>query len=512
MVCSGNLSRDIRISETEPKKERRPEMKMEWESLLSKEMQIPREDGPASWKAYPVDAFERDYIEIINSRLFRNLQDKTQLFPLVRGGHVRTRLTHSLEVSSICKQLGAMIACNKKGEEYAVDFGENTERYARNFSTILSCAGLLHDIGNPPFGHFGEASIGSWFQNAFADAAFAFQGKPVGELLNEQMKRDLIQFEGNAEALRILFRAARLPKYREINISCATINTLIKYPVASLHSNSKSSDIRVHKWGYFLADKEKFEEVRSNAGVEGMSRYPLTWLLEAADDIAYMISDLEDSLRMNLFSIDTVVSYFETEIAKIPDDGDEFHELQQMATMEILNNLKKRFIGAEDEKDKKYAYSGWLEYVKNWLIYAAAYSFFRNYEKIMNGEFQQELLADGWYVFTADILKGIMKKYTYPYRELLKQELSGQKIIRSLLDQFVPAALCWEAGQGNCSMNLVTQKYLEFIPQKYQDDYLAARTGDTAYDLYLRLLMVVDYISGMTDTEAKETYQVLEGF
>ena len=235
---------------------------MDWERLLTSKTQIPRETGPSSWAAYPVDDFEKDYREIISSEMFRNLQNKTQLFPLVRGGAFRTRLTHSLEVSSISRQLGAMIACNQKTEKNGVDFGDKTELYARRFSGILSAAGLLHDLGNPPFGHFGESSIGDWFRRSFERDTFTFFEKPVREVLTEQMKQDLTNFEGNAQALRFLLKAARCPGRGEINVTFATINTLVKYPVASTQSDRKSSDVRVHKFGYFLADKEKFEDIR----------------------------------------------------------------------------------------------------------------------------------------------------------------------------------------------------------------------------------------------------------
>lgn len=360
---------------------------MDWEKLLTPKTQIPRETGPSSWEAYPVDAFEKDYREIISNEMFRNLQNKTQLFPLARGGAVRTRLTHSLEVSSICRQLGTMVACNKKTEKNGVDFGEKTELYALRFSSVLSAAGLLHDLGNPPFGHFGESSIGDWFRRAFERDTFTFFGKPVGEVLSEQMKQDLMNFEGNAQALRLLLKAARRPGHGDINVTYATINTLVKYPVASTQRNKKSSDVRLHKFGYFLADQKGFNEIRQEAGIEGYARYPLTYLLEAADDIAYLVSDMEDSVRKKLFSVDTVAAIFEKELSAIPEFGSEFHELSRMATEEILNNLKKRLKGKVEEESRRYAFLGWLEYVKNWLIYASAFAFFKNYEKIMDGTY-----------------------------------------------------------------------------------------------------------------------------
>lgn len=143
---------------------------MEWKKLLSLERQVAKEKEPSQFDRYPIDEVEKDYQAIISSAAFRRLQDKTQVFPLDKSDFVRTRLTHSIEVSTIARQLGIMITEDKT--DYLPAEFKNNAFFVRNIPIVLSCAGLLHDIGNPPFGHFGEVVIGEWFQKEFQKDEF----------------------------------------------------------------------------------------------------------------------------------------------------------------------------------------------------------------------------------------------------------------------------------------------------------------------------------------------------
>jgi len=181
---------------------------MEWENLLSLKRQVEKEEEPFEFEKYPIEEFEKDYLTIVSSSAFRRLQDKTQVFPLDKSDFVRTRLTHSIEVSTIARQLGLMITENKT--DYLKDDFKNNPICAKQIPMVLSCAGLLHDIGNPPFGHFGEVIIGDWFKNEFQKDEFTYKGKPIRELFGKQMRNDLENFEGNAQALRILSKQKRI--------------------------------------------------------------------------------------------------------------------------------------------------------------------------------------------------------------------------------------------------------------------------------------------------------------
>lgn len=269
---------------------------MEWKTLLSTQRE--RESTPRQKSSDLRSEFEKDYHRIIGSASFRRLQDKTQVFPLDKSDFIRTRLTHSLEVSSLGKSLGQNI-------------GENILKYRRNsgftlqmkedISHILECAGLIHDIGNPPFGHFGEVAIREWFARSLPK--LSFKGKNISDMLTEQMKQDLLHFEGNAQALRLVTRLHYLVDEHGMNLTYALLNTIIKYPGASTDINEESGNIKDKKMGYYLADEEIFWNVTQATGA-GNNRHPLTYILEAADDLAYKTADIEDAFVKGFITYD----------------------------------------------------------------------------------------------------------------------------------------------------------------------------------------------------------------
>ena len=261
---------------------------VKWEQLLSP--QRSRESSRKYGRSTDLRSeFEKDYHRIIGSASFRRLQDKTQVFPLDKSDFIRTRLTHSLEVSSLAKSLGQNIGENilayKKDPEF-------TPQMKEDICNILQCAGLIHDIGNPPFGHFGETAIREWFRRNLSK--LTFHGKLIEDVLTEQMKEDFYHFEGNAQALRLVTKLHYLVDEHGMNLTYALLNTIIKYPVSSLEINEKSGNIREKKMGYYYADTDVFRRITSATGA-GNCRHPLTYILEAADDLAYKTADIEDA-------------------------------------------------------------------------------------------------------------------------------------------------------------------------------------------------------------------------
>ena len=288
-------------------------MRMNWEQLLCAD----RVRGKA--RKSPLDLrteFEKDYHRIINSASFRRLQDKTQVFPLDKSDFIRTRLTHSLEVSSFGKSLGQNVA-----EKIFREIKDETFRpeYKADICDILQCAGLLHDIGNPPFGHFGESCIRQWFKDNMG--RLEFEGKPLTEWLTPQMQADFYNFEGNTQALRLVSKLHYLVDENGMNLTKALLGTIIKYPVSSLEIDKKSGDIRTKKMGYYYAEADVFNMIQADLGTNG-KRHPLTFLLEAADDIAYKTADIEDAYKKGCITFERLVA----ELKKRGPEGSKLYD------------------------------------------------------------------------------------------------------------------------------------------------------------------------------------------
>ena len=215
---------------------------MEWEKLLSSErFAASRQDRE--------DPCRSDYDTIICSTLFRRLQDKAQVFPLEEDDYVRTRLTHSLEVSAIGKKLGEAVFRRLKAGKKDPWFECHWEK---EFSDVLLCAGLVHDIGNPPFGHFGEYAMREWFQANLNSLTLG--EKRVAELLSWGQIQDLYHFEGNAQSLRLLSKTPYLGKMEGFNLSCSVLASIMKYPISS-EDLSDSNPRRYKKMGYNCAER-----------------------------------------------------------------------------------------------------------------------------------------------------------------------------------------------------------------------------------------------------------------
>lgn len=476
---------------------------MEWKKLLVLETQVQREEEPEDFLKYPISNLEKDYQAIISSSAFRRLQDKTQVFPLDKTDFVRTRLTHSIEVSTIARQLGIMIT--KNDTTYLKDDFKNNGEIADEIPVILSCAGLLHDIGNPPFGHFGEVVIGEWFKSEFEKIDFKYKGRPVREILNEQMIRDLKNFEGNAQALRILSKVNYNEEGYDVNLSFGVLNTLIKYPTSSVECKIDDDDVKKHKLGYFYAEQETMDKICEVTGTKENSKYlrhPLVFLMEAADDIAYATADLEDALKKGMFTIDEFIEYFEKSVSELTNDN--YKGYSQI----LIDDLKQRI---KRNGKKLVSFQKWMELARKWLKYVVIYSFSRNYDDILKGQYKFDLFYNTNHQETIKILKGAMREFVYDTEEIVELELAAKKIISTLLDDFVYAVLYWEDEE---EMNLLTKadkKCISILPENYKEDFLRAKTDDDAKNLYLKFLMVTDYISGMTDSFAKNLYQKLNG-
>lgn len=485
---------------------------MLWSKLLCDDrLAADKHPEPLKWRDYPIDEFEKDYKKIISSSAFRRLQDKTQVFPLDKIDFVRTRLTHSIEVSTIAKQLGVMVhqgICRFKSK---TNYSLNTVT-PQSICNILMCAGLLHDLGNPPFGHFGEVVIGDWFKNNIYNENFKYKGKKVSEILSEQMIEDLKNFEGNAQALRILSKCCKVETNNDLNLTAAVINTLIKYPTSSLCCDKENEDIKKHKNGYFFAEEVLLNEIANKTETiidDTIVRHPLTFILESADDIAYVTADLEDAFKKGLFTIEELIKFYDSEIEILEKRYKKKASTQASELIQILRNAVEA-----DERTSETdlsAFNEWVKEARGWLMYVAAYRFTNSYDEIMSGTFKCDLFFQTNHELSVLALKNAMVKFAFHSSSILKLELSAQTIITFLMDKFIPGVLYFGEKDKTFRQSKADTKYTDLISENYKNDYISCKTEDSAYNLYLRFLLITDYISGMTDSFAKNLYQELNG-
>ena len=454
--------------------------------------------------------FEKDYHRIISSPSFRRLQDKTQVFPLDKNDFVRTRLTHSLEVSSFAKSLGQSVGARIIKEGLADDFSDQTRA---DICDVLQCAGLLHDIGNPAFGHFGESAIQDWFKKNMG--SLSYSGKPLTEILDERMQNDFYCFEGNTQALRVVTKLHFLVDERGMNLTKALLATMIKYPGSSLEisydKKDPDRDIKHKKMGYFLADEDNFKDIESSCGLNGC-RHPLTFLLEAADDIAYNTADIEDAVKKGMITYEGL----KEELIKIRDSrGGQAGEAALKAYSDMLDQLDKYYKRAKEndyEPAGNYAVSNWNVTLQGMLINAVTDAFVDNYDDIMSGKCKRDLISLSRGSLMVEALSDIAYRYVFISRPILKLEVAASAIFDFLLDKFTDAFIYYDTPLWSKERTAIREKLSMLMSDNYLRIYRKySGEADEVFKLYLRLLMVTDYVCGMTDSYAKMTYQELMG-
>ncbi len=465
---------------------------MKWQELLSTKR--PREAVVKPKQREDLRSeFEKDYHRIIGSASFRRLQDKTQVFPLDKSDFIRTRLTHSLEVSSYGKSLGQNIG------EYILTYIKDpnfTWKDKEEICNILECAGLIHDIGNPPFGHFGESVIRDWFKRNLP--IMKFKGETVENLLTEQMREDFYHFEGNAQALRLVTKLHYLVDEHGMNLTYALLHTIVKYPVSSVGIDKTTGNIKDKKMGYYYADKDIFESIVKETGTDG-KRHPLTFILEAADDIAYKTADIEDAY------VKGFISYYQLK--------EELRQLQERESenpfkpLEKLEHKYENGVNRGVSNPEEYAVKNWIVQVQGFLINCATYGFTSNYNAIMEGTYGKDIFCGTYGEGLMNLLGDMAYRRVFTTPSIYKMEVAESVIMDFLMDKFVKAVLYYDT---DVKLNDIDKRVVSFISENYKSAYHKQAEGkDENEKLYLRLLLVTDYICGMTDSYAKRLYQEL---
>lgn len=409
--------------------------------------------------------FQRDYDRLIFSAPFRRLQNKTQVFPLPGSVFVHNRLTHSLEVASVGRSLGSVVSKLLKERH------PHCPPFMDEIGAIISAACLAHDLGNPPFGHSGEQAIGTFFSEG--------NGQAVKDKLEDaSFWTDLTHFEGNANAFRLLTHRFNGRREGGFAMTYATLATLVKYPYLSNHADANKS-----KFGFFHADEAIYLRIAKELGIlhhpeypNRFVRYPLTYLLEAADDICYQVMDMEDAQKLKIISADEakrlLLLFFQ------PDRLEHIAETMQMVSdvNEQIAYLRSSVIGV--------------------LVDAVALVFVTHEKEILSGTFEGSLINR-----LPDPLRSayqecaiMAKEKIYCASEVLDVELAGYKIITTLLQELTQAVLFPEKAYS--------QQLLLRIPTQYE---LNSTT------VYGRMLAMLDFVSGMTDVYALDLYRKITG-
>ena len=409
--------------------------------------------------------FQRDYDRLIFSSPFRRLQNKTQVFPLPGSIFVHNRLTHSLEVSCVGRSLGNNVAKGlmRKYPDGSVNFPE--------MGAIVSAACLAHDMGNPPFGHTGERAISAYFSEG--------NGRYLEKQVREEGGRweDFIHFEGNANAMRLLTHQFIGRRKGGFAMTYSTLASIIKYPYASTLSGKKG------KFGFFQSEEASYLRIAEELGIGQEPeapgryfRYPLVYLVEAADDICYQIMDIEDACKLHILTteeaIQLLLGFFE---------GDRLAHIQQVMRM-------------VDDTNEKIAYL--RSCIVGLLVDECSRVFLENEERILDGTYHTSLIQDisaHARQAYADCSATAYRKI-YKAKEVLDIELAGYHIFSHLIDSLTEAVMN--------PKHAYSQLLLQRIPEQY--DTNAATT-------YGKIQCVLDYISGMTDVYALDLYRKITG-
>lgn len=435
--------------------------RMKWDELLSTK-RFGMEDYHNPSMATRTE-FQRDYDRLIFSSPFRRLQNKTQVFPLPGRIFVHNRLTHSLEVASVGRSLGLNIY------HHLTQRGINSPLLSE-IGSIVATACLAHDMGNPPLGHSGEKVLSAFFQEA--------EGHNIkGQMTNCEWN-DLTNFEGNANALRLLIHQFNGRREGGFALTYSTLAAMVKYPWDSSKNPNK-------KYGFFQTEKADYEKIATDLGILKMSpdswaRHPLVYLVEAADDICYQLMDIEDAHKLGI--------------------------LTTRETAELLLN----FWDQETEEDRLLRFKHTLERVtdKNEqiaylraavigkLIDSCTTIFMANYDSIMNGTFEGSLIKhDTTSVGNAyRHCSSVAVKRIYNSAEVLEIEIAGYKILSTLMSEYTAAVLS--------PQRIFSKQLINRVPSQYQL---------TEGSIYHRIRAVLDFISGMTDIYALDLYRKITG-
>lgn len=410
--------------------------------------------------------FDRDFDRIIFSHPFRRLQDKTQVHPLPEYDFVHNRLTHSLEVSSVGRSLGRAV-----GHQVIAKHPDLQGKIdANDFGTVVASAALAHDIGNPPFGHSGESSISDFFKEKESELANDF---------SQNQWADLCHFEGNAQGFRLIAKSAQ----DGLKLTQPTMAAFTKYPRPAKVQNDMTSRRSQKKFGFYQSERNSFASLAKSLELQSLSenqwtRHPLAFLVEAADDVCYNIIDLEDGCNLGLVSTEQTIALFgrilgdkykPEKLDAIPLVKDKIGLLRALAIGELINQCVEQFM--------------------------------KNEEAILAGTYDRSLTDD---IVSVDVLNDIVSlsiEKIYRSAKVVEIEAAGYRVLNGLLEVFVPTIIAKHKNKVGYKDKL----YWRLIPEEY------TTLINIEESLYGKLRVLLDFISGMTDSYAVSLHRKING-
>ncbi len=469
--------------------------------------------------------FESDRGRIINSAAIRRLQQKTQVFPLERNAAVRSRLTHSLEVQQVGRHIAKEVLYRLRRDNRLGALGLG--QLEAPFESIVEMACLMHDIGNPPFGHFGESAINDWFNQRLDSAGLDSitpgndrcqieclrlrAGEDQDNLLRSRIRMDLCHFEGNAQAIRMVHSLLKL------NLTYAQVGCILKYtrPAYWQGAIPPTFDYLMKKPGYYLAEEEYVKTLRQQLSLGEFHRFPLTYIMEAADDISYCIADLEDAVEKKIFTVEQLYLHLQQEWG-----GDEKNDLFDRVVTQAYDKIQRnRGLRSGDQFFMFLRVNAVAR-----LVPHAADRFLDNLEPIFSGCFNQALLEDFSPAYRLlKIFKNVAFKHVFNHPEVEQLELQGYRVISGLLEIYNPLMEMPQAEFRSLMENdyhrgyPIATRLLHKLPTKHRMAYTegmdSIKTRPTSQwemlEFYYRARLIQDYISGMTDLYAWDEYRRL---
>lgn len=439
--------------------------KMNWKQLLTENRirESKRQQDARS-------AFESDFGRIVFSPAMRRMHDKTQVFPLTHDDNIHSRLTHSMEVMALGYSFSILFC---ESEIFQLKTNKTQYELFREIPIILKNSCLIHDIGNPPFGHFGETVIQDFFTNFFK------KENPQLHLSNDE-QREFIHFDGNAQGLRVLTKLEYIDDCFGLNLTCPTLASCIKYPN---YQEIDKSRIETKKIGVYQSEKKYLDNIAQNCGliIDGrIVRHPLCYLVEAADSICYLTMDLDDGYNKGLYTLDELHSCIGKDIP-------------------IINNIMTS-VETNTAKIAKIRNALITE-----LVNIAFQNFENNIEQIENGTFNQEL------IFFNSLLAHHLQKFCiekiFSIEEIYSLELIGHSVITGLLDFYMDCLFFRSPEYRKRAIKLIPESIINLA---IKENAPHAQSFNDLTDYY-KLRILVDYISGMTDKYALRHFQDISG-